>query len=60
MRQVVFLCDIKEESQQEAADLLGISLENVKVRLHRGRKQLKAILEEKRDPQSETHQCSGR
>jgi RNA polymerase sigma-70 factor (ECF subfamily) len=48
MRQVIFLCDIKEESQQEAADLLGISLENVKVRLHRARKQLKAILEEKR------------
>jgi RNA polymerase sigma-70 factor, ECF subfamily len=47
MRQVIFLCDIKEESHQEAADLLGISLENVKVRLHRARKQLKAILEEK-------------
>jgi RNA polymerase sigma-70 factor, ECF subfamily len=48
MRQVIFLCDIKEESYQEAADLLGISVENVKVRLHRARKQLKAILEEKR------------
>ncbi len=47
MRQVIFLCDIKEESQQEAADLLGISLNNVKVRLHRARKQLKAIMEEK-------------
>ena len=47
MRQVVFLCDIKEESLQEAADLLGISVENVKVRLHRARKQLKAILEKK-------------
>jgi RNA polymerase sigma-70 factor (ECF subfamily) len=48
MRQVIYLCDIKEESQQEAAALLGISIENVKVRLHRARKQLKAILEEKR------------
>jgi len=48
MRQVIFLCDIKEESHQEVANLLGISLENVKVRLHRARKQLKAILEKKR------------
>ncbi len=47
MRQVIFLCDIKEESQQEAAEVLGISLDNLKVRLHRARKQLKAILEEK-------------
>ena len=60
MRQVVFLCDIKEESRQEAADLLGISLENVKVRLHRGRKQLKAILEEKRHPPSGAHHCLSR
>jgi RNA polymerase sigma-70 factor (ECF subfamily) len=42
--QVVMLCDIKQESCQEAADYLGISVENVKVRLHRGRKQLKALL----------------
>jgi RNA polymerase sigma-70 factor, ECF subfamily len=47
MRRVIFLCDIKEESQQEAAELLGISLDNLKVRLHRARKQLKAILGEK-------------
>ncbi len=47
LRQVIFLCDIKEESQQEVADLLGLSLENVKVRLHRARKQLKAIMEKK-------------
>ncbi len=47
MRQVIFLCDIKEESQQEAAEILGISLDNLKVRLHRARKQLKAVLEEK-------------
>ena len=43
MRQVSFLCDIKGESHQEAAELLGISLEDVKVRLHRARKQLKNL-----------------
>lgn len=47
-RQVIFLCDIKQESYQEAAAILGISVDNVKVRLHRARKRLKAILEEKR------------
>ncbi len=47
LRQVIFLCDIKEESQQETAELLGITLDNLKVRLHRARKQLKAIIEEK-------------
>jgi RNA polymerase sigma-70 factor (ECF subfamily) len=47
LRQVIFLCDIKEESQKETAELLGITLDNLKVRLHRARKQLKAIMEEK-------------
>jgi RNA polymerase sigma-70 factor (ECF subfamily) len=55
LRQVLFLIDIKQESYLEAADLLGISLENVKVRLHRARKQLKALLEEKGRP--ETGKC---
>ncbi|MCK9376785.1 MAG: RNA polymerase sigma factor [Syntrophobacterales bacterium] len=45
-RQVLELCDIKQASYREAADFLGLSVENVKVRLHRGRKQLKALLEE--------------
>jgi RNA polymerase sigma-70 factor, ECF subfamily len=49
-RQVIFRCDIRQESYQEAADLLGISLENVKVRLHRARKQLKALLAENSQP----------
>lgn len=53
LRQVIFLCDIKQESYREAADLLGISLENVKVRLHRARKQLKALMEEKDQPEAE-------
>ena len=43
LRQVSFLCDIKGESHQEAAELLGISLEDVKVRLHRARRQLKNL-----------------
>jgi RNA polymerase sigma-70 factor (ECF subfamily) len=34
-------------SHQEIADILGLSVENVKVRLHRARKKFKAILEEK-------------
>jgi RNA polymerase sigma-70 factor, ECF subfamily len=51
LRQVLFLCDIKQESYQEAANLLGISLENVKVRLHRARKQLKGLLAEKGGPE---------
>lgn len=50
LRQVLYLCDIKQESYQEAAAALGISLENVKVRLHRARKHLKTILEEKGPP----------
>lgn len=36
-----------EFSLQESAEILGITVKNVKVRLHRGRKKLKAILEEK-------------
>ncbi len=47
LRQVIFLCDIKQESYQEAAELLGISLDNLKVRLHRARKQLKAMMADK-------------
>lgn len=47
LRAVLFLFDIMEFNQQEIADTLGITIENVKVRLHRARKKLKAILEEK-------------
>jgi RNA polymerase sigma factor (sigma-70 family) len=43
VRQVSFLCDIRGESHQEAAEILGISLEDVKVRLHQARKQLKNL-----------------
>lgn len=60
LRQVIFLCDIKQESYREAADLLGISLENLKVRLHRARKQLKTLLADQAQPETETRQCLSR
>jgi RNA polymerase sigma-70 factor (ECF subfamily) len=47
LRTVLVLFDIMEFSHQESADILGITVKNVKVRLHRARKRLKAILEEK-------------
>ena len=47
MRTVLLLFDIMEFNHQEIADILGITVKNVKVRLHRARKKLKPILEEK-------------
>ncbi len=47
LREVLILFDMMEFSHQEIADILGIKVENVKVRLHRARKKLKPILEEK-------------
>lgn len=47
LRTALILFDIMEFSHQESADILGITVKNVKVRLHRARKKLKAILEEK-------------
>lgn len=47
LRTVLLLFDILEFSHQEISDILGITVKNVKVRLHRARKKLKAILEEK-------------
>jgi RNA polymerase sigma-70 factor (ECF subfamily) len=43
---VLALFDLMEFSHQEIAEILDISVENVKVRLHRARKKLKTILEE--------------
>src|SRR4030042_6496655 len=43
---VLILFDIMEFNHQEIADILGITVKNVKVRLHRARKKLKDILEE--------------
>jgi len=42
---VLVLFDLMEFSHQEIAEILDISVENVKVRLHRARKKLKTILE---------------
>ena len=47
LRTVLVLFDMMEFSHQEIADILGITVQNVKVRLHRARKKLKPILEEK-------------
>jgi RNA polymerase sigma factor, sigma-70 family len=47
LRTVLVLFDIMEFSHQEIADILKINVKNVKVRLHRARKKLTPILEEK-------------
>ena len=45
LRSVIIFADIMDFSHQEIADILGLTVENAKVRLHRARKKLKAILE---------------
>jgi RNA polymerase sigma-70 factor (ECF subfamily) len=47
MRSILILADIMDFTHREIADILGLSVENVKVRVHRARKRLKAILKEK-------------
>jgi RNA polymerase sigma-70 factor (ECF subfamily) len=47
IRSILILADIMDFTHQEIADILGLSVENVKVRVHRARKKLKAILKEK-------------
>ncbi len=47
LRSVLILSVVGEFSQQEIADILGLTVENVKVRLHRARKKFNAVLEEK-------------
>ncbi len=46
LRTVLTLYDIMDFNHQEIAEILGTTVENAKVRLHRARKKLKAILEE--------------
>jgi len=46
LRAVIILFDTLDLSHQEIAESLGITVENVKVRLHRARRKLKTILEE--------------
>ena len=45
LKAVLILFDVWDLSQQEIAEILEISVANVKVRLHRARKALKEILE---------------
>ncbi len=45
LRTVLLLSDIMACSQKEIGEILGISVSNVKVRLHRARKKFRAILE---------------
>jgi len=47
MRSILIFADVMDFSHQEIAEILGLTVENVKVRVHRARKKLKAILEEK-------------
>ena len=44
-RAVVILSELKDLQNQQIADILGISLETVKIRLHRARARLKAEFE---------------
>jgi RNA polymerase sigma-70 factor (ECF subfamily) len=46
LRTALILYDIMDFSHQEIAEILGTTIENTKVRLHRARKRFKAILEE--------------
>ena len=45
-RDVLVLSDTMEMTHQEIADILGITVSNVKVRIHRARKAFKEILEQ--------------
>jgi len=45
-RAVIVLSDLEGFASQEIAQILGISLDNVKIRLHRGRSRLKKALQE--------------
>jgi RNA polymerase sigma-70 factor (ECF subfamily) len=45
-RVVIILSEMKELKNQEIADILGISLDATKIRLHRARAKLKEIFEE--------------
>ena len=46
LRTVLILYDVMDFSHEQIADILGTTVENTKVRLHRARKRLKTILEE--------------
>ncbi|MEN3187104.1 MAG: sigma-70 family RNA polymerase sigma factor [Atribacterota bacterium] len=46
MKEVVVLCDVMDHSYEEASEILGCPIGTVRSRLHRARKQIKAMLEE--------------
>jgi RNA polymerase sigma-70 factor (ECF subfamily) len=45
LRTILIMSDIMEFSHQEMAEVLGITVQNAKVRIHRARKKLKVLLE---------------
>ena len=47
MRSVLIFADVMDFTHQEIANILGLTVENVKVRVHRARKKMKDILKEK-------------
>ena len=47
MRSVLIFADVMDFTHQEISDILGLTVENVKVRVHRARKKMKDILKEK-------------
>jgi RNA polymerase sigma-70 factor (ECF subfamily) len=49
-RLIVGLRDVDGQSAEEVCDLLGLSQENQRVLLHRGRSRLRAVLEDYVDP----------
>jgi RNA polymerase sigma-70 factor (ECF subfamily) len=44
-RTVIILSELKELKNQDIADILGVSLDTVKIRLHRARVKLKKVFE---------------
>jgi len=46
MREVIVLCDVMDYSYEEASDILSCPIGTVRSRLHRARRQVKAMLEE--------------
>ena len=45
LRSVIILADVEEFTHREIAEVTGITVGNLKIRLHRARKKLKLLLE---------------
>ncbi|HSJ83920.1 MAG TPA: RNA polymerase sigma factor [Acidimicrobiia bacterium] len=54
-RQVILLHDLEESTNPEIAEMLGVSLDAVKIRLHRARRRLQATLNEHCDFSYDEH-----